>query len=62
MSVRPGKMHEGLIEELEEMARKENRTLNSYTCHILSNHIKNVKTNGQNAGSVDGGQTPSQNS
>jgi len=60
MSVRPGKTHEGLIEKLEALAKAENRTLNNFACHILSNYVKTIYNEHQNAGQTAGGTTPSE--
>lgn len=59
MSIRPGLIHPGLIEELENLAKTENRSLNNFTCNILSSHIKKIK-NEQNARSIDGRPNNSQ--
>ena len=41
ISVRPGKLFPGLIEELEKGALENGRSLNNFVCNILNNHIKN---------------------
>lgn len=61
MSLRPGLIHPGLIEELELLAKEDNRSLNNFTCNILSSHIKKIK-NEQNARSVNGGENNSESS
>jgi hypothetical protein len=40
LNIRPGKKFDGIVEKLEILSKKENRTLNNYVLIVLDFHVK----------------------